>query len=201
MAEMTSRGRPAGLPPQADPPRGDEALDDWFERRLEAQGILVPRRGLPVARIMAVSALVAAVVSFWWAAGAILTRDDSGPAATVAAQGGKPGTNGRGGKGKRITWRDVRLSVLNGYGKPGAASTVQRQLRSSGWTIGTVGNAGTSTPRTVVVFTSGFKRQARLAARKLQLGAPVPAAKAPNVPDSVAGVALVLGANGLPATT
>jgi hypothetical protein len=200
---LTSRGRPAGLPPQADPPRGDEALDEWFERRLEAQGILVPRRGLPVARIMAVSALVAAVVAFWWAAGATLTRDDTGTGTSIAAHGGgnKPGTSGRGGKGKRITWRDVRLSVLNGYGKPGAANSVQRQLRSAGWTIGTVGNAGTGTARSMVVFTAGFKRQARLAARKLGLGAPVPAAKAPNVPDSVAGVALVLGANGLPATT
>jgi hypothetical protein len=203
MAELSSRGRGgASLPAQADPPRGDEALDEWFARRLEAQGIVVGRRGLPVARIMAVTALAAALYAFWWAAGDALTRHDTSGSAAPApagksgqgrAKGGSP-SNKRG----RTTWRDVRLSVLNGYGGSGAANAAESTLRAQGWTIGRVADAGTATRKTVVVFAPGFRPQARIAARRLRLGAPIPAARAPGVPRKLGGVALLLGPDGLP---
>src|SRR6266487_4821676 len=54
-------GGPSG--PGIDPPRGDEGLDDWFARRLEAQGIVANRAGFPTARIMAVVGLGAAILA------------------------------------------------------------------------------------------------------------------------------------------
>ena len=49
-----------------DPPRGDEGLDDWLARRLEAQGIVANRPGFPTARILAVLGLVAALLALFW---------------------------------------------------------------------------------------------------------------------------------------
>ena len=45
---------------------GDEGLDDWFARRLEAQGIRARRPRIPAARIGAVVALAAAIFIFGW---------------------------------------------------------------------------------------------------------------------------------------
>jgi hypothetical protein len=198
MAHVTSPRRGARLPPQADPPRGDEGLDEWFARRLEAQGIAPGRRGIPVARIMAVTALVAALWAFWWAAGEALTGGGETAASASSSGTGKAGDGGSAGNSKKGTWRDVRLTVLNGYGSSGAASDAEQTLRADGWTIRAVGNAGTSTRRTVVVYTRGFRKEARLAARKLGLGAPVPVATAQGVPPDVRGVAVLLGPDGLP---
>src|SRR4029079_4639150 len=60
MAELRTPGGRTGGEPPFDPPRGDEGLDDWFARRLEAQGIRARRSRLPAARIGAVVALVGA---------------------------------------------------------------------------------------------------------------------------------------------
>ena len=66
MAELRTPGGRTGGEPPFDPPRGDEGLDDWFARRLEAQGIKAGGRASPIARILAVVALVGALAVFGW---------------------------------------------------------------------------------------------------------------------------------------
>ena len=66
MAEVRSTGGTEGGGGGFDPPRGDEGLDDWLARRLEAQGIVANRPGFPTARILAVVGLVAALGALFW---------------------------------------------------------------------------------------------------------------------------------------
>ena len=61
MSELETTGGTGGTGGGGfDPPRGDEGLDDWSRRRLEAQG-MANRAGYPTARILAVLGLVVAL--------------------------------------------------------------------------------------------------------------------------------------------
>jgi hypothetical protein len=206
MAELrTPRGRTGGEPP-FDPPRGDEGLDDWFARRLEAQGIRARRPRLPAARILAVLALVAALFTFAW----VLQSASGGSSATTTTppthkNPATQGTTPPGGTGKvpakhaRPQWKKIPLTVLNGFGGTNAASTAQSQLRAAGWHVVSIGDASHETTSTIVVYVPGKLSQARIVAGRLGLPAPTPIAQAPGVlPTQTDGVAIVLGSNLLP---
>ena len=209
MAEWeTSGGGDSPHGPDFDPPRGDEGLDDWFARRLEAQGIVASRPGFPTARILAVLGLVAAVAAFGWVILGAGGSSSSGTTSTPTSQTTHKttGTGPTGGKkqhGGAVNWRAVKLTVLNGYGVTGAASTAQAELRAQGWNVVAAANAGvTSVQETFVVYAPGMRAEARVVAKRLQLPAPKPIAQAEGVqPASTDGVAIVLGANGIPALT
>lgn len=190
-----------------DPPRGDEGLDDWFARRLEAQGISANRPGFPTARILAVLGLVVALGALFWvissaggggSAGVTpTTSQPSGTSTPTASTGGKTGKQ----VGAKIDWRTIPLTVLNGYGATGAAGAAQQQLTSQGWKVVAASNAATSSvTQTVVVYAPGKLAAAKVVAKRLHLPAPVALADVTGVGTPPAGgVAILLGSDGLPA--
>jgi hypothetical protein len=206
MAELRTPGGRTGGEPPFDPPRGDEGLDDWFARRLEAQGIRARRARLPAARIGAVIALVAALFIFGWvlqsASGGSSATTTTPPAHTTAAT---HGTTPPGGTGKvpakhaKPQWKKIPLTILNGFGGANAASTAQSQLRAAGWHVVSIADASPETNSTIVVYVPGKLSQAKIVAGRLGLPPPVPIAQAPGVlPTQTDGVAIVLGHDLLP---
>jgi hypothetical protein len=209
MAEVRSTGgtEGAGGGGGFDPPRGDEGLDDWFARRLEAQGIVASRPGFPIARILAVVGLAAALLALFWvirsagggssgaASPATHTQPSSNPGSTPTSQGGQ------GKQHTKVDWRSVPLTILNGYGATGAASAAQQQLTAQGWSVVGASNASTSSiTQTVVVYAPGKLPAAKVVAKRLHLPAPVALADATGVAEAPAGgVAILLGSDGLPA--
>jgi LytR cell envelope-related transcriptional attenuator len=203
MAELRTGGGPTDGDPPFDPPRGDEGLDDWFARRLEAQGIRAGRRRLPVARILAVCALVATLGLFGWILNSASSSSKSTtPPATQAhtnAPTGGTTASTKTKKAKKPQWQRIPLTVLNGFGGANAAGTAKTQLARAGWKVVGVADAGTSTSQTIVVYVPGKLALARIVATRLGLPAPVPIAQAPGVvPTQTDNVAIVLGQNLLP---
>jgi hypothetical protein len=209
MAEVRSTGGTGGPGGgEFDPPRGDEGLDDWLTRRLEAQGIVANRAGFPTARILAVVGLVAALLALFWVissagsgsstSGSPATHTSTG---TTTTQGTTTSTGQGGGKRQKVNWRSIPLTILNGYGGSGAASAAQQQLTTQGWTVVGASNASTSSvTQTVVVYAPGKLAAAKTVAKRLHLPAPVALADATGVAEAPAGgVAILLGSDGLPA--
>jgi hypothetical protein len=62
------------------------------------------------------------------------------------------------------------VMVLNGNGHTGAAAAAAARVRSSGYRVGTVGNASESAPRTVVMFRPGFAAEGRRLGHDLGVG-------------------------------
>ena len=191
-----------------DPPRGDEGLDDWLTRRLEAQGIVANRAGFPTARILAVLGLVAALIALFWVISGTGGSSQNAAPTTTQPTGttGTTGTTGStqgGGKkhATKIDWRTIPLTVLNGYGATGAAGAAQQQLTTQGWKVVAASNASTSSiTQTVVVYAPGKLRDAKVVATRLHLPAPVALADTTGVAAAPAGgVAILLGSDGLPA--
>jgi hypothetical protein len=124
----------------------------------------------------------------------------SSPPATSSTQG----TSGTGGTSTGTTptastpaWKKITIDVLNGYGGTNAAGTAVSTLRTTGFTVGSYGNAGTTKrTNTVVVFTAGHRADAKVIAKKLGLGV-IPLVLATGVPQTAVkdGVAIVLGPN------
>jgi LytR cell envelope-related transcriptional attenuator len=189
-----------------DPPRGDEGLDDWLARRLEAQGIVANRAGFPTARILAVLGLVAALVALFWVISGTGGSSNNATPATTQPPGTTTTTTGStqgGGKkqGTKVDWRTIPLTVLNGYGATGAAGAAQQQLTTQGWKVIGASNASTSSiTQTVVVYAPGKLRDAKVVATRLHLPPPVALADTTGVAEAPAGgIALLLGSDGLPA--
>jgi hypothetical protein len=199
--ETTGGARRPGLP-ELDPPRGDEGLDDWFARRLEAQGIVASRAGFPTARIMAVGFLLAALVIVGVVlsgVGSSSTTTNPPTTPTTLSNPTTGGPTGSTGHHRRVIWKTIPLTVLNGYGGTGAAGTAETQLKAAGWKVTGAANAGTTSVTTsMVVYVAGKKPLAVIVGRRLHL--PVePITAVPGLqPASIDGVAIVLGANGLP---
>jgi hypothetical protein len=182
-------------------------LDDWFARRLEAQGIRARRPRIPAARVGAVVALVAALFIFGW----VLQSASGGSSATTTTPpthhnpATSQGTTPPGGTGTvpvkhaKAQWKQIPLTVLNGFGGANAAATAQTQLRQAGWHVVSIGDASHDTTSTIVVYVPGKLSQAKVVASRLGLPPPVPIAQAAGVlPTQTDGVAVVLGSNLLP---
>ncbi len=139
MAELRTPGeRSTGGDPPFDPPRGDEGLDDWFARRLEAQGIKAGRARIPIARILAVVALVIALGVFGWV---LNTASSSKQAATTLTTTTPPPASTGGGTttttgttAKKPTWKKIPITVLNGFDPAQSAAGPRRpsSTRSAG---------------------------------------------------------------------
>jgi LytR cell envelope-related transcriptional attenuator len=205
MAELRTPGGRTGGEPPFDPPRGDEGLDDWFARRLEAQGIRARRPRLPAARIGAVLALIAALAIFAWVLQSASGGSSATPTTVTHTSLPTQGTTPPGGTGKvpakhvKPPWKKIPLTVLNGFGGANAASTAQSQLRAAGWHVVSIGDASPETTSTIVVYVPGKLPQARIVAHRLGLPPPTPIAQAAGVlPTQTDGVAIVLGSNLLP---
>ena len=204
MAELrTPGGAPGGGDPPFDPPRGDEGLDDWFARRLEAQGIKAGRARIPVARILAVVALVVALGVFGWVLNSASSSKKAATTPTTtpppSASTGGSTTTTAGTKAKKPTWKKIPITVLNGFGGPNAAGTTKAELAKAGWHVVGVADASPVTTSTIVVYVPGKLAWARIVAERLGLPAPVPIAQAPGVvPSQTDSVAIVLGPNLLP---
>jgi hypothetical protein len=205
MAELRTGGGPTDGDPPFDPPRGDEGLDDWFARRLEAQGISAGRRRVPLARILALVALIVTLGVFGW----ILNGVSGGSTASTTTPpkshsktppSGTGGTTGGGTKkAKKPLWQRTPITVLNGFGGANAAGMAKVQLQRAGWNVVSVADAGTETAQTIVVYVQGKLGVARIVANRLGLPPPVPIASAPGVvPTQTDNVAIVLGSNLLP---
>ena len=190
-----------------DPPRGDEGLDDWLTRRLEAQGIVANRAGFPTARILAVLGLVVALGALFWVisgtgGSSTASPTPTHPTGTTSTTTSTGGTQGGGKKkGTKVDWRTIPLTVLNGYGATGAAGAAQEQLTSQGWQVVGASNASTSSiTQTVVVYAPGKLREAKVVATRLHLPPPVALADTTGVAEAPAGgIAILLGSDGLPA--
>ncbi|MFN8017209.1 MAG: LytR C-terminal domain-containing protein [Acidimicrobiales bacterium] len=65
---------------------------------------------------------------------------------------------------------EVKVTVLNGSGKPGAAAATSDQLDAAGYTMGTPGNAPTTTPQTTIYYADGYKADAVQVATTLGKG-------------------------------
>jgi hypothetical protein len=99
----------------------------------------------------------------------------------------------------KAPWKQIPLTVLNGFGGANAAATAQSQLRAAGWHVVSVADASHETQSTIVVYVPGKLSQAKVVARRLGLPPPVPIANAPGVLSTQTdGVAIVLGPNLLP---
>lgn len=213
MARIETRDDDPQIPAApVGPPRGDEGLDDWFTRRLEAQGIAARGRGFPTARVLSVIALIVAVVAlFWVIRDATGSSSDTGSKPTSTATqpqnstGGNPpdSTGDTGGAAKPIPWQEVKVTIVNGNGITGAAGDAQNTLTQAGWKIvdTTDTDAGVTVDSTEVVYPPGKKAPAKAVASQLGLGAPVALADATGVPADLTTVAVVLGPEGLPSTT
>ncbi len=192
------------------PPRGDEGLDDWFTRRLEAQGIDAGRHRIPLARIFSVIGLIVAVGALLWvlnqAANSSSGKDASKTTTTqtTGGNGGKSNTNDGGGKKNTtppaVPWNKVKVTVINGNGVSGAAGAAGDTLKNAGWNIvddtGNT-NAGTTVTATEVVYPPGKESYAKTVAAKLGLPAPVAVADVPEVPSDTSTVTIVLGPDNL----
>jgi hypothetical protein len=205
MAELRTGGGPTEGDPPFDPPRADEGLDDWFARRLESQGISAGRRGIPVARVLALLALIATLGAFGWilngATGSSTSTTTPPATHPKTSTGGPTGSTGTTGtkKTRKPLWQRTPLTVLNGFGGANAAATAKSQLARAGWNVIGVSDAGTSTTQTIVVYVQGKLGIARIVAQRLGLPAPVPIAQAPGVvPTQTDNIAIVLGPNLLP---
>jgi LytR cell envelope-related transcriptional attenuator len=204
MAELRTGGGPTGNEPPFDPPRGDEGLDDWFARRLEAQGISAGRRRIPVARVLAVLALVATLATFGWILNGVTSGSTSTTTKTTSSQSTTPTsgttTTSTTHKAKKPAWQRIPLTILNGFGGANAAGTVKLQLQRAGWHVLAAADAAQpTTTATIVVYVPGKLSSAKIVARRLGLGAPVPIASASGVLSTQTdGVAIVLGPNLLP---
>jgi hypothetical protein len=203
MAELrTPGGRTDGDPP-FDPPRGDEGLDDWFARRLEAQGIKAGRSRIPIPRVLAVIALVCALGALGWVLAGTTgsTSTASPPPATTpkTSTGGTSSTTVHV-KVKTQQWKKIPITVLNGFDPTqAAAGTAKTQLTAAGWHVVGVADASPDTQSTIVVYAPGKLASARIVAQRLGLPAPVPIAQAPGVVSTQTdNVAIVLGPNLLP---
>jgi len=152
--------------------------------------------------MLAVGGLVLALLAFLWALSSVgsHTSSTSGTTATTPVTTPTPPANGGGGNGSgsnklngKLTWKNVTVDVLNGYGGQGAAASAATALSQKGWTVGVTGNA-TGITSTEVVYLPGHRKEAAIVARKLGLGTPIPIAQATGVPaDATKGVAVVLG--------
>jgi hypothetical protein len=203
MAELRTPGGRTGGDPPFDPPRGDEGLDDWFARRLEAQGIKAARARIPIARILAVVALVGALAALGWVlAGASSPSKTVTPATTQtppAVPTSGTTTNSAEKKAKKAVWKRIPITVLNGFGGANAAGNARASLEKAGWHVVSVADASPDTSQTIVVYVPGKLAWARIVAKRLGLPAPVPIGQAPGVvATQTDSVAIVLGSNLLP---
>ncbi len=180
----------------------EEHLDDWFARRLQSQGIPHRLGGTPTSRMLAVGGLALALLAFLWALSSVgsSSSTSSSPTTQVTAPtppanggGNANGNNGSTKQNGKVTWQNVTVDVLNGFGGQGAAAQAAGQLSQKGWKVGVTGNA-TGISATEIVYLPGHRKEARVVARKLGLGSPVAIAQATGVPaDATRGVAVVLG--------
>jgi hypothetical protein len=196
MARLETRDRPSEPVDET----GEEHLDDWFARRLQSQGIPSKLGGTPTSRMLAVGGLVLALIAFLWALSSVggHTSTTAGTTSTAPSTSPTPPANNQGSGGTKkhqgkVTWRDVTVDVLNGFGGQSAAAQAASQLSQKGWSVGVTGNA-TGISSTEVVYLPGYLKEARAVTRKLGLGTPVPIAQATGVAaDATRGVAVVLG--------
>ena len=63
----------------------------------------------------------------------------------------------------------VSVMVLNGNGEAGAAHVAANRVQAHGYLLGDVGNAPSSTPRTLVMFRPGYAAEGRRLARDLRV--------------------------------
>jgi hypothetical protein len=206
MAELRTPGGRTGGEPPFDPPRGDEGLDDWFARRLEAQGIKARRMRPPVARILAVVALVGALAALGWvlagasskttAANTTTPPKSSTPAANTGGGSTPTGTT----TPKKPEWKKIPITVLNGFDPAqSAAGAARTQLVKVGWHVVGVADASPDTHSTIVVYAPGKLAWAKIVAKRLGLPPPVAIGTAPGVvATQTDAVAIVLGPNLLP---
>jgi hypothetical protein len=204
MAELRTPGGRTGGEPPFDPPRGDEGLDDWFARRLEAQGIKARRMRPPIARILAVVALVGALAALGWVlagasskttAATTIVKSTTPPANTSASNTQAGNTTP-----KKPEWKKIPITVLNGFDPTqSAAGAAKTQLVKVGWHVVGVADASPDTHATIVVYAPGKLAWAKIVAQRLGLGTPVAIATAPGVVSTQTdAVAIVLGPNLLP---
>jgi hypothetical protein len=64
---------------------------------------------------------------------------------------------------------EVSVMVLNGNGMAGAAHAAADRVQAKGYLLGNVGNASTTTPRTLVMFRPGYAAEGRRLARDLRV--------------------------------
>jgi len=197
MARLETRDQPTSRAEDAT----EEHLDDWFARRLQSQGIPSRLGGASTSRLLALGGLVLALLAFLWAlssVGAHTSTSSTTPNTNPVTAPTPPANAGGGGNGStahngKVRWNNVTVDILNGFGGQGAAASAASQLSQKGWTVGITGNA-TGITSTEVVYLPGHRKEARVVAKKLGLGSPVPIAQATGVPaDATKGVALVLG--------
>src|SRR6185437_16716381 len=80
-------------------------------------------------------------------------------------------------KHAKAQWKQIPLTVLNGFGGANAASTAESQLRAAGWHVVSAADAASNeTQSTIVVYVPGKLSQAKVVASQLGLPPPVPIA-------------------------
>jgi LytR cell envelope-related transcriptional attenuator len=203
MAELRTPGERSEEKPPFDPPRGDEGLDDWFARRLESQGIRARRARVPITRIAAVTALVVALIGLLFVLKAASSNTTTATLTSTQTPPTGPGVTTTSTTTVKTThkpaWKQVKLTILNGFGGANAAGTAKTQLQQAGWTVIGVADASPDTTSTIVVYVPGYLNQAKVVAARLGLPAPVPISQATGVVSTQTdSVAIVLGRNLLP---
>src|SRR5438128_317008 len=104
MARVQTRERPPRKRREQEQ-SSDEHLDDWFARRLDAQGIPAKLGGPSTSRILAVVGLGLALLAFLWALSSVGPASsgthtaNTTPPPTTSGTGGGTGNGGGGGGG------------------------------------------------------------------------------------------------------
>ena len=127
---------------------------------------------LVVAAVAAVELVLLVVIG-----GALLARSEPAapaaktrPAKTVAAKTSTPKAAARRAVAAQpgLPRRKVKVVVLNGNGRTGAAATAASRVSHRGYRLGVVGNAPSHDyPRSIVMYRTGFAAEGRRLARDL----------------------------------
>lgn len=143
MREHRRERREAGLP--------EESLGDRIRGRFRGDG----ERRFPPARylVLIVGAVIVLGGGVAFAALQVLGDDDGGKGAAGGDSVVRPG--------------DTEVAVLNGTAVAGLADRTSDDLAAAGYLIGAVTNSNSSFDVSIVMFKTGFKPEARMAASKL----------------------------------
>lgn len=148
-----------------------------------------------------VAALAILVVAggTYFAVGQISGDDEP---ATTARSGGKQraGNGGQGGGGARqpVDPSQIQVAVLNGTAATGLASTFQAGINEAGYEVGAVGNSQSTFSQSVVMFTQGYRPEARALAEAFDIANVEPMLEEVTAVAEGAPIAVVLGDDKVP---
>jgi hypothetical protein len=70
----------------------------------------------------------------------------------------------------KLDRNEVSVMVLNGNGRAGAAASAAARVKNRGYLVGNVGNAESTSPRTVIMYRPGYVAEGKRLGHDLRVG-------------------------------